>query len=170
MAISHGLAVAVLWASVQSCMGAALSQEPFCPAHVQFSAASRVHLPEGWGVKPPCSGDACIEPNRLIDVPDGWAAVIEPRKLPLWGAGFSYGPPEDQAQLKPDIRVRKGISYATNTFEDGTAPHHGYWLDCVYGDGVVHLSRRISDHLKECTVISPPASRGEPSRVSMTCK
>lgn len=164
-------AVVTAWSVTGACLGASPVRQPeFCPAQVQFSAASRVDLPEWYHYKPSCIGDACIDPARLVNVPAGWAAVIEPRELPLWDAGFSYGPPNDKAQLKPDSDVRRGVRYETSYLEDGTAPHHGYWLDCLYGDGVIHLSRKLPDELKQCTVIYSPRPNEEVPRISMTCK
>jgi hypothetical protein len=103
-------------------------------------------------------------------VPKGWAVTIKPQKLDLEGAGFSYGPPNELGQLKPEIDVRRGISYETTSFDAGTAPYRGYWLECDYGKGLAHLSRQLPDGLKQCTVTSSPAVGNGTPRVSVQCK
>lgn len=170
MFVSQWWVAAVASGAMGVCLGATPAAVPFCPAQVQFSAASRADPPEGFDLKAPCSGESCVDPTRLIEVPKGWAATIKPQKLDLEGAGFSYGPPNELGQLKPEIDVRRGISHETTSFDTGTAPYRGYWLECDYGKGLVHLSRQLPDGLKQCTVTYSPAVGNGTPRVSMQCK
>lgn len=161
-----------IWGIVagSACFGAQLAPQPHCPAQVQFSAVSRADPPEGYGLQPVCIGEACIDPSRLVTVPIGWAASIKPRKLDLVAVGFYYGPPEDLAQLKPDIDVWRGVSFQTTEFIDGTAEHRGYWMECAYGKGSVNLSQRLPDVLTQCTVVDRPVADGRAPNIVVRCK
>jgi len=100
-----------------------------CPENVELSAATFKTTPQ-------------IEQ---------WKPVFQGGKLSLTAAGFSGGPAEDQAFLKPySSAENKSGSRVTWKFE-GDYPK-GKWLNCDYGGNVASLSKAIPEKTKECVV------------------
>ena len=86
--------------------------------------------------------------------PEGWSAVVSRAgKLPLVGANFTDGRPEQLADLKGESERRKGKISVTTWNVEGMSPD-GLWLYCRYLDTTVVLTQRLPNGLKSCEMIS----------------
>ena len=80
--------------------------------------------------------------------PEGWNAVVNRNgKLPLVGANFTDGRPEQLADLKGESERRKGKITVTNWNVEGTSAD-GLWLYCRYLDTTVVLTQKLPNGMK----------------------
>jgi hypothetical protein len=103
---------------------------------------------------------------------DGWniSEAVPNQKHLLRAAGFSDGPPKDQAQLRPQVQSSKTGNKSIYGFEGVAAD--GYWLECSYNETRVVASKKIPAELKSCTVTYGAIARAhsEPAIKSIVCK
>ncbi|MFC5472464.1 STY0301 family protein [Paraherbaspirillum soli] len=82
---------------------------------------------------------------------DQWKPFFQNGKLALVAAGFSDGPAEEQAFLKPYSNAESKVgSRVTWKFEGGYPK--GKWLNCDYEGNIALLSKVIPEKTKECIV------------------
>lgn len=98
-----------------------------------------------------CPPSITTKTVELEGVPTDWQTMQTPAVLALVSAGFSDGPPEQMAFLKPaTIRSKGGVHQEHWRFE-GAYPQ-GAWLVCDYEGHVVSLAQQVSPQTSRCTV------------------
>jgi hypothetical protein len=82
------------------------------------------------------------------DMPANFRSTITTHGHLVRGLNAYDGPPENEATLKPrETRIGKGSHKRWNfsgSFKDGK------WLSCDYGAGMVRLTTRIDDGIRQC--------------------
>jgi len=108
--------------------------------------------------------------QRITDLPPAWEAGLSDARPGLMMVTFFDGPPAERASLKYDSELRlKGNWVATWTF---AANAHGYWIQCVYENTTVVLSRRLPETVRTCNVTyerSTTAANGLPLVKAVSC-
>ena len=87
----------------------------------------------------------------LDGAPAEWQTTQTPSTLALVSAGFSDGPPEQMAFLKPTKTSSKGSVHQAHWQFEGAYPQ-GAWLVCEYEGRVVSLSQQVPSQTSRCTV------------------
>lgn len=87
----------------------------------------------------------------LEGVPSDWQTTQTPSTLALVSAGFSDGPPEQIAFLKPATTSSKGNIHQVHWRFEGAYPQ-GAWLVCDYEGHVVSLAQQVPPQTSRCTV------------------
>jgi hypothetical protein len=96
---------------------------------------------------------------------DGWTAQPGERAPRLIGFGLYSGPPAQLAQLQ-ETSVSKGQAIWR------LAPPYpeGLWVQCVYADGALTLTRRLSITSGVCSAPNAVSLKGKPREASFVCK
>jgi poly(3-hydroxybutyrate) depolymerase len=96
---------------------------------------------------------------------DGWKPETGERPPRLIGFGLYSGPPAQLAQLQ-ETTVSKGRAIWN------LAPPYagGLWVQCVYADGALTLSRRLSTTSGVCSAPDTLPRQGKPRLISLVCK
>lgn len=92
--------------------------------------------------------------QTLTSPAEGWqtsdnAFAVTDKKLRGMIYGFSDGPPEDMALLKPDSIVKSKAGLLSTWVLDRSEQT---WLICRYEFTTIHLSRPLPAKLKKCFV------------------
>lgn len=102
--------------------------------------------------------------------PEGWRAVVNRTgKLPLVGANFTDGRPEQLGDLKGESARQRGRMTTTTWNVEGTSAE-GLWLYCRYLDTTVVLTQKLPDGLKSCAMISTDDPTAALPIKSITCR
>lgn len=103
------------------------------------------------GVVLVCPSGVKTKSVELDGVPPDWQPMRTPATLALVSAGFSDGPPEQMAFLKPSTTSRKGSVHQAHWRFEGAYPQ-GKWLVCEYEGRVVSLAQQVPAQTSRCTV------------------
>lgn len=115
----------------------------------------------------PCPPALAANSVQLVNVPAGWTPST-PYAFKLSGAEIMGGPPASKAQLVPDGGHKIKNGSVTSWDLAGEMPE-GKWLNCTYGEDMVHLSRRLADNIQSCSVTYTKTSKGHKD-VIVNCK
>jgi hypothetical protein len=113
-----------------------------------------------------------IVTNQSTVANDGWIARQESpsRKHALRAAGFTDGPPEDGAQLKPATAGKTKAGEKVSFAFSGVSPA-GIWLECAYADTTVTLSKKIEKTPSACDVNYIKTARpGSAVSIGIACR
>ena len=96
---------------------------------------------------------------------DGWSAEPGERAPRLIGFGLYSGPPAQLAELQ-ETSVSKGRAIWS------LAPPYpdGLWVQCVYADGALTLTQRLSTTSGMCSAPNALPRKGKPQAISFVCK
>ena len=96
---------------------------------------------------------------------DGWTSEAGETAPRLVGFGLYSGPPARLAELQ-ETTVSKGQSIWR------LAPPYpgGLWVQCVYADGALTLTHRLSMTTGTCTAPDQLPRKGKPQSASFICK
>jgi len=102
---------------------------------------------------------------QFASATDGWTAQPGERAPRLIGFGLYSGPPAQLAQLQ-ETSVSKGQAIWR------LAPPYpeGLWVQCVYADGALTLTRRLTFTSGVCSAPSALPLKGKAQAVSFACK
>ncbi|MRX08437.1 hypothetical protein GJ697_11375 [Pseudoduganella sp. FT25W] len=89
----------------------------------------------------------------------------------LSSAGFSNGPPEKRADLKPASVERKGAQ-TVETWRFDVEFRDGLWLVCGYGGaaGEITLAKQILPQYATCSVSYKPSSKVGARTINIACR
>ncbi len=96
---------------------------------------------------------------------EGWKAEFGERPPSLVGWGLDSGPPSELAALIPSGEGKGQISWSL----EGPFPE-GVWVDCVYADGALKLTKRLAATSGICTAPSKNVKTGKRQPVSFVCR
>ena len=106
-----------------------------------------------------------IKSLQFAPTADGWTSKPGASAAPLVAWGLYSGPPAQLAELQESTQS-KGQAIWT------LAPPYpgGLWVQCVYADGALTLSRRLSLTAGTCAASNKKPHSGQPRAVSFVCK
>jgi hypothetical protein len=102
---------------------------------------------------------------QFTPVTDGWTAQPGERAPRLIGFGLYSGPPAQLAQLQ-ETNVSKGQSI----WQLAPPYPEGLWVQCVYADGALTLTRRLSLTSGICSAPNAFNRKGKPREASFVCR
>ncbi|UGQ46353.1 STY0301 family protein [Massilia endophytica] len=118
---------------------------------------------------PPWLSKDAFKPGRA---PDGWVALM-PSAARLSGGGLLYGPPEEQAYLRPDKTSERTIQNQTEytTSWRLSQPHQfETWMFCSYGgQASLQIFKKVRSDANQCTATSR-LTRGTFTEVQFECR
>lgn len=112
-----------------------------------------------------CPATFPIKSLQFSPTADGWTAEPGERATPLVGWGLYAGPPAQLAALQ-ETTTSKGQAIWT------LAPPYagGLWVQCVYADGALTLTRKLSIETGTCKAPNASPKKGKPQAVAFTCQ
>ena len=156
-----------VFCTILYCGVPAFAGAPSCPLEIRFIGAGVT--PADEKSTSGCNTNNCVDPERLLDLPPGWAASFQPSRLRLNSIGFSSGPPNELAFLQPQTVVREKNATRVTTFLEG-GPKEKFWVNCTYEGRIVKLAKKLPSDLKKCVVRYSASAEIRPAEVSMDCK
>jgi len=108
---------------------------------------------------------------RVNPVPEKWASGV-PSAFRLSAAGFSGGPPEKRADLKPSsVTEKRQRSVSVWRFDEDEFAD-GLWLACSYGGaaGEIILARKLPSGYRSCSVSYGPSAKAGAQVIDITCR
>lgn len=131
-------------------------------ALVPFDAAA--------GEKVTCPAEIQQSALRLQDIPREWTPHVA-SPMYLHGAGAAAGPPDNQAQLRPERSTYAAgkASWKVTYNLEGDFPR-GKWLECSYGtSNQIVLAKRLPATTSRCEVHYRKGEHAGQHTVDVTC-
>lgn len=102
---------------------------------------------------------------QFASTADGWTSEPGERAPRLIGWGLYSGPPAQLAALQETTESKGRASW------DLAPPYPGgLWVQCVYADGALTLTRRLALTTGVCTAPHEKPHSGKPQAISFVCK
>lgn len=106
-----------------------------------------------------------LQALQFGDAQGGWNAQPGEQAPRLIGFGLYSGPPARLAQLQ-ETTVGKGQSI----WKLAPPYEQGLWVQCVYADGALTLTRQLSVTSGVCSAPARLPRQGRPQPISIVCK